>query len=143
MANPKPKYAISDFEPRQYQPTASATAEDADNEFELQQYEPTAGRREDDETPLAKYNSESSTLFTLTDPVSNPFTDPYGSPPRKYCGMSKRAAWTTGVLVVIAIVALVTGLAVGLRPSVSSLRIPVAFEVLLNIIIEKDTRATY
>ena len=120
MGNPKPKYAISDFEPPQQEPTANATARDLENEFELRQYEPTASHREEDETPLVKYSSKTSTLFTLTDPVSNPLSDPYGSPPRKYCGMSNRAACTTGVLVVIAILALVIGLAVGLRPSVSS-----------------------
>ena len=104
MENPKPKYAISDFE--------------------LQPYEPISSRRGEDETPLVKYSSKSSTPFDVSDPVSDPLSDPCVSPSRKYCGMSKPVACNTGVLVVIAIVALVTGLAVGLKPSVSSGCIP-------------------
>lgn len=148
MGNPKAKYAASDFELQQYElpqyePIANAKAKDADSESEPPQYEPSSSRREEDETPLVKYNFKSSTLFTGSDPLCDPLSDPCGSPPQKYCGMSKRTAWTTGVMVVIAILALVIGLTVGLRLSVSSWCIPYPYKTLLNLIIEKYTRAMH
>ena len=55
--------------------------------------------------------------------------------------MSKRRAWTTGV-VVIAMLALVIGLGLEYGPFVSPWRISCTYKALLNMITGRDTRVT-
>ena len=97
----------------------NAKAEEAFKEIELSQWETTASRREEVQTPLVKYSTRSSAL--------------YGSD-QKYRGLGGRKACII-LMVIIAILAslaLVIGLAVGLPKkhehehlmSASSCRIP-------------------
>ena len=125
MGNLKPKYAVSDFELQQYdllsqyQPTASANAKDADSEFEPPPYEPSSSRREEDEAPLVECSSKSNPLFASSEPNYHPISEVCEPPPRRYCGMKKRRARITG-LVVIVILALILALGLEYGPFVSS-----------------------
>lgn len=93
-------------------------------EYEPPRYEPTHGHREEDQTPLVRYSSTSRTLY---DP--NRGVLPYTKASHTGC---------RALLAIIIMLAIVIGIPVGVNKyttSVSSWRISLLHEFLLNMII--------
>ena len=107
-----------------------AKVEEALSAFELLQWETPTTRREEDQPPLVQYSSRSRILNGPDPDVSSPPEDVYD---RKMI-----IFWS-----IFLILALVIGLSVGLTwQSVSSWHLPLLDEILLNTLIDQDTKAT-